>query len=184
MNVASAPYTTLTAVTDGARWDALWLANFLTHFNSRTIIRPTVAQQAVFVDACLQGAGGHAPGLGLYAYEFPDCIQRCQFSINSLEAFNILVCLRLWASHWTGQSVILFCDNWASVCATNSGRAKDHDVLLTIRHRPGAQMHVADALSRGTLSDRHAQRMQNLVEASEDELFAVPQVLFAPPIPI
>ena len=159
-----------------------------------------MAQQAVFVDACLQAAGGHAPGLGLYAYEFPDYIQRCQFSINSLEAFNILVCLRLWASHWTGQSVILFCDNWASVCATNSGRAEDpliraitrelwwitavHDVFLTIRHRPGAQMHVADVLSRGTLSDRHAQRMQNLVEASEDELFAVPQVLFAPPIPI
>ena len=60
-----------TPVNDEARRDALWLAHFLSHFNGTTLIKPTTAQIVAFVDACLEGAGGHSPGVGLYAYDFP-----------------------------------------------------------------------------------------------------------------
>ena len=79
---------------------------------------------------------------------------------------------------WAGQVVLLFSDNWAAVCASNSGRATDplirgsirelwwlcarYDVELIIRHRPGANMEVADTLSRAALSQQHHQRFLQL----------------------
>ena len=55
----------------GAQMDAAWLHAFLSRFNGHTLIRPAVADVVVYVDACLEGAGGHCPGVGLYAATFP-----------------------------------------------------------------------------------------------------------------
>ena len=187
-----------TPVGDEARLDALWLTHFLSQFNGITLIKPTVAQRVAFVDACLEGAGGHSPGSGLYKYEFPPSITTCQFSISALECFNILVGVRLWISSWQGSTVLLYSDNWAAVCAANSGRAQDplirasirelwllcaiKDVNLTIRHRPGESMQVADALSRATLSARHQRRVQALIAEADDLLLPVTHDVLAPPL--
>ena len=73
---------------------------------------------------------------------------------------------------WAAMHILLYSDNWASVCALNSGVAADpliracsreiwlltaiHDVELAVHHRHGAEMHTADALSRKGLSEAHA----------------------------
>ena len=44
----------------GVYLDATWLFCFLSHFNGRTLIRPSMADMVVYVDACLDGAGGTA----------------------------------------------------------------------------------------------------------------------------
>ena len=108
--------------------------------------------------------------------------------------------MRLWVSSWRGSSVLLFSDNWAAVCAANSGHAQDplirasirelwyqcatNDVELTIRHRPGESMVMADALSRASLSDRHRRRVQALMQETNDPLLTVPHTALAPPMPI
>ena len=184
----------------GAYLDATWLACFLSHFNGRTLIRPSVADVVVYVDACLEGVGGHCPGVGLYATTFPGSIVECGFSISSLECYNSLLCARLWAKLWSGRTVLLYCDNWAAVCAANSGRAEDplirasirelwlicaiSDVQLTIRHRPGHDMMTADALSRAGLSAKHAARVRQLIDQSDDPFTTLDPRLLAPPMSI
>ena len=71
-------------ITDKAKMDALWLTTFLHTFNGKTVIKPSTAQYIAFVDACLEGAGGHAPGVGYHSLVFPQCLQQCGFSISSL----------------------------------------------------------------------------------------------------
>ena len=182
----------------GAQMDAAWLHAFLSQFNGRTLIRPAVADVVVYVDACLEGAGGHCPGTGLYATAFPPSMINCQFSISSLECYNILLSAHLWSQEWTGKTVLLFCDNWSAVCAANSGRADDplirasirelwllcatSDVNLTIRHRPGHDMLVADALSRAALSEHHRARVRQLIEQADDPFTSLDPRLIAPPM--
>ena len=151
-------------VTEDARLDARWLAAFLPSFNGLTLIKPDVAQRVAEVDSCLEGGGGYCHQLGYYHMQYPPSITICDFSIASLECFNLLVAVRLWIVQWTGLITLLFSDNWAVVCALQSGRANDpliqacireiwwlaatNDVELVVRHRPGAELQTADTLSR------------------------------------
>lgn len=41
-----------------------------------------------------------------------------------LEMLSIIICLRLWGSHFHGKRIKVFCDNSAVVNVINSGRAK------------------------------------------------------------
>ena len=157
-------------ITHEARLDTLWLATFLRTFNGLTLIKPPIAGIVAFVDACPEGIGGYCPTVVYYAQALPHSFQQLHFSISSIECFNLLVGARRWIQAWRGQVVLLFSDNWAAVCAANSGRASDplirasirelwwlcayYDVELVIRHRPGAEMQDADTLSRAFLSQR------------------------------
>ena len=100
----------------------------------------------------------------------PTASSNYMFSISSVECFNLLLGTRRWIQSWRGQVVLLFSDNWAAVCAANSGRASNplirasirelwwlcayHNMELIIRHRPGADIQEADTLSRAFLSQR------------------------------
>ena len=142
-----------------ARADIIWFTSFLGLFNGVTLIKPSVAQHVIHVDSCFQGGAGLCAGLVLY----PSYLQEFGFSISSLECWNLLVAARLWLPTLTGTTVLIFCDNWATVAAINSGRATDpiirgslqelwwiaaaHDVQLEVRHKPGAEILAADTLS-------------------------------------
>ena len=161
-----------------SRLDVLWLATFLQAFNGLTLMKPPIAGLVAFVDACPEGIGCHCPTVGYYTQDLLHSFQQLQFSISSLECFNLLVGTRRWIQSWRGQVVLLFSDNWAAVCAANSGRARDpllrasirelwwlcayHNVELIIRHRPGANMQDADTLSRAFLSQRYFGRFSPL----------------------
>ena len=122
---------TLTApVTHDARMDATWLAAFLPHFNGITLIKSAVARFTVEVDSCLSGGGGVCEDLGFFKVTYPQHITACSFS---LECFNLLVSLRLWKHQWAGKHVLIFSDNWAVVCALQSGRAYDQLIQGCIR---------------------------------------------------
>ena len=125
-------------------------------------IKPSVAQHVIHVYSCLQGGGGLCSGPEYYKILYLDYLQ----AISSLECWNLLV------AALTGTTVFVFCDNWATVAAINSGRATDplirgslrelcwiassHDVQLEVRHKPGAEMLAADTLSRAAISSTAA----------------------------
>ena len=120
-------------ITHEARLDALWLTTFLQAFNGLTLIKPPIAGVVAFVDACPEGIGGHCLTVGYYVQALPHSFQQLHFSISSIECFNLLVGARRWIQAWRGQVVLLFSDNWAAVCAANSGRAIDPLIRASIR---------------------------------------------------
>ena len=187
-------------ITHDARLDAVWLATFLPAFNGRTIIKPTVAQIVAHVDACLEGAGGHCQQYRYYHFAFPPSILACAFCIAALECYNVLVAVRIWAPRWAGKTVLLYTDNWATVAAAESGAAMEplmrgavrelwrvcaiNDIDLVIRHKPGAAMVAADALSRIQDHRYTPSSVHRLFRDSTEEKIDVHHSLLLPPIPI
>ena len=110
-------------ISHGAKLDVAWFLSFLPMFNGITLMKAETAQMVAQVDACPAEAGGICAGLKYYAITFPEAITVCEFSIASLECFNILLACRIWMQYWRGLHVLLYSDNWASVCALNSGAA-------------------------------------------------------------
>ena len=126
-----------------------------------------------------------------YSLEYPDWLEE-------LECFNLLMAIRLWADEWRGRHILLYCDNWATVCSASSGRAEEplirsslrefwwlgalHDLHLEIRHRPGAEMEIADLLSRANTSKAYNDRFikKFISTSSEHQLFPRADILLPP----
>ena len=182
-----------------AKADIHWFLCFLGRFNGVTLIKPSVAQHVIHVDSCLQGGGGLCSGLQFYKISYPQFLVDLGLSISSLECWNLLVAARIWLPTLSGTTVLVFCDNWATVAAINSGRATDpiirgslrelwwlaasHDVQLEVRHKPGADMIAADTLSRATTSSTAAAKFAQFAHAAqESEVQPLPSALL-PPFP-
>ena len=182
-----------------AKADIHWFLCFLGRFNGVTLIKPSVAQHVIHVDSCLQGGGGLCSGLQFYKISYPQFLMDLGLSISSLECWNLLVAARIWLPTLSGTTVLVFCDNWATVAAINSGRATDpiirgslrelwwlaasHDVQLEVRHKPGADMIAADTLSRATTSSTAAAKFAQFAQtAQESEVQPLPAALL-PPFP-
>ena len=143
------------------------------------MVRELTVTRTIFVDSCLTGAGG-VNEKAYYSFEYPPTLQTCNLSISSLEAFNILVATRMWATEMQSQQVMLFCDNSAAVAGVQSGTARDplirgvarevwllcalHDIDMEVRHRPGALMQEPDLLSRRHLSADFQRRYRKFQE--------------------
>ena len=185
-------------ISDQARLDAAWFAAFLPHFDGVSLIKQETAEMVAQVDVCPSGAGEICAGLGFYALPFPASITELSFSIASLECFNVLIACRLWGPLWAGKHILLYSDNAATVAAANTGAAQDpliraavreiwliaaiHDIELVIRHRLGASMHTADALSRAHASQLHARKLEVLLADRKEPRFEVDDALLLPPL--
>ena len=183
-----------------AKRDMAWFICFLSSFNGVTMIKPETAQNLVWVDACLKGMGAIWEGEEFYSAELPEHRQRLGLSINAWECFNLLVALRTWVERWIGQTVLVYSDNWATVCAVNSGRAEDplmrgalremwllaasHDVELVVRHRAGVELVVPDILSRAMLSEAAAAKMADFESHARERRHLVPGAALWPPLPL
>ena len=168
--------------------------------HGKTMMKVTQAQRVVHVESCLQAGGGICKGVGYYKQAYPDSITDCRFSINALECFNVLISVRLWVTLWSGLVVLVFVDNWATVCALNSGRATDplmraalreiwwltelNDVEIVVRHKPGAEMDTADTLSRADVSRVHAEKYRRFAASATEPQHGVTSTMLSPPLPI
>ena len=183
-------------LSEEAKADLAWFGAFLHSFNGISMMKSKVAQFVVHVDSCLHGGGGVCDGLGYYKQSYPASIKDCHFSINALECLNTLIAIRLWSKEWTGTTVLIFVDNWATVCALNSGRAQDPlmrgalreawwlaalmDVNIEVRHKPGSQMTVADTLSRADLSELCARRYEEFARDTTERQRSVTWNMLGP----
>ena len=86
------------------------------------------------------------------------------YNIAHLEILNIIVALKVWATHWANRRIRIHCDNMAVVEILSSGRARDPTLALIARniwficlifhiqivvvHIPGTSNALADILSR------------------------------------
>ena len=183
-----------------AKRDIAWFGCFLAGYNGVTMMKPAVAQQLVGVDACLQGLGAVWEGHQYYSVAIPEYCRMLNLSINAWECFNLLVSVRCWADHWRGQTVLIYSDNWATVCAVNSGRAEDPlmrgalrelwllaanwDIDLRVRHRPGVELVIPDLLSRAMTSAEASCKAGAYMDMVEEGELVVERASLLPPLPL
>ena len=178
-------------ISKDAKDDLRWFLKFLDRYNCKAVIRSFVTDTISFdVDACLVGGGGISEQLGYFFYNFPNHLQ--DKHISQLECFNVLVCLRVFASLLNGQTVKIFCDNAASVWALDTGKVRDsfmacvlrevwfvcalNDIHLSISHKPGAELETADLLSRGYKGYSDWLKLNNFRQETKLKLFEVEPV--------
>ena len=149
-----------------AQRDINWLAKFLPNFNGVTIFDHRPIAFHIELDACLQGFGARC-GNQVYAFSIP--LGYMDLNIVHLEMLNILGALRVWNNTWKKSRVCIACDNEAVVYVLKSGRTRDltlaaiarniqlqvatWDINLQVNHIAGWNNHVADLLSRWTLTE-------------------------------
>ena len=73
-------------------------------------------------DSCLPACGGFWEGKYFHS-KFPS-----EYSINILEMFAIIVCLKLWGNFFKGKRIQIFCDNESVCFCLNTG--KSHNEIL------------------------------------------------------
>ena len=142
----------------------------------RILEKHDVACQAELeLDACLTGCGAYA-GTHYYSERFPESVLRENHPIAHLELLNVVVATKVWAKKWTGQRVRVDCDNTNACLAIQSGRTRDpymqrcareifmvctvHDIELRAVHKPGAELHRADALSRAHTDPKFVRKLE------------------------
>ena len=100
------------------RKDFLWWENFIDVFSGVEIIPAPTASLAVYGDACVQGGGSWYPAVGEYfSMLFPDYMCSPDTPIHIKEFVIVILCVRLWGEQWSGQRIVIYCDN-DSVCDT------------------------------------------------------------------
>ena len=123
-------------------------------------------------------------------------IRELELPISSIECFNLLVALRLWGDEWRGSTVLLFSDNWATVCAMESGRAQDPlirammreawmvaavgDSDLVVRHLPPCRHGGWRTSSVGNRSQKRRGKRLIILEPGVE--IRVPETLLRPPM--
>ena len=96
--------------------------------------------------------------------------------------------------------MLLFCDNAATVSAMTSSRATDpliraslrecwwltaiNDVHLVVRHRPGAEMHILDLLSRVGTSESFNKMFAEFKSSTSEIVAVITSNMLMPPIHI
>lgn len=160
------------------RKDLEWFRKFLSKYNGRTLIvgdEPTVIIEA---DSCLTGGGGRMGDL-CYAFEYPTSIASTMH-ISQMEALNCVVAARVFLEDSCNLCAQIVCDNEGAVASLSSGRARDmvlgamcrafwyfsasRNIRFKFVHRPGAEMVVADALSRRHLGPNDLSKAKAIIE--------------------
>lgn len=145
--------------------DVKWFYLYSKSSNGISLYSTNLPQVVIECDSSLQGAGGNSHKY-CYTWTYTDAHKIRFPAIHQMEAVNILVAYRTLAHQHTDDptSVLILTDNSSSSTALMTGRTKDpilgacarelwleaarHDDTITIEHRPGTQIPLADALSR------------------------------------
>ena len=133
-------------------------------WNGSLIFFPSSLVQQKFsrnIDSWLTGVGG-VWNNRVYSAPIPTFVG-LDLNITQLEMINVLIALRVWASHWVHSTVRFSCDNLAVVQVVTSGKTKDsflnaclrniwlvtatYDIDLLIDHIQGSKNIIADSLS-------------------------------------
>ena len=139
--------------------DLSWFIRFLKTFNGTVRFRRESVAHEAHVDATLTGIGG-AWGNRVYAERIPDHLIN-KYLITKYEMYNVVIALKVWAHAWKNKIIHVHCDNenTVRVCTRDSFLnrclheiwlvAAENNITVKLKHIPGKDNSVADALSRG-----------------------------------
>lgn len=154
-----------TTLSHDFKLDLLWFVRFARAANGVFYYTPHRKVLEIQCDSSLVGGGGTALNW-YYAWKYTPAHLRNYPLIHHLEAINLVVALKTLAPHIAepGATILISTDNEASSWALQSGRTKDsvfascsreiwlqaliHNYHVTIQHKRGSLIPMADALSR------------------------------------
>lgn len=159
--------------------DVFW---FLSYANSSNGILLYTPDRQVFELECDSSlaAGGGCFGHLCYTWPYPNHHTDRFTTIHELEAVNLLVSYKTFSSFIPPSNalVVIYTDNMASSYALGTGRTKDSTLAscarelwllaaknshhITIEHKPGSQLQLADALSRLSIDPSKAAFVQHM----------------------
>ena len=97
------------------------------------IISPAVCL-SVLGDAYPQGGGSWNPARAEYfSCRFPEYMCSADTPIHIKEFVVVLLCIRMWGQEWTGQRIMIFCDNESVVETCVNQKPKDHEMQKLLR---------------------------------------------------
>ena len=116
------------------RKDFMWWQKFMEKFSGvEMIISPTVCL-SVLGDAYPQGGGSWNPARAEYfSSRFPEYMCSADTPIHIKEFLVVLLCIRMWGQEWTGQRIMIFCDNESVVETCVNQKPKDHEMQKLLR---------------------------------------------------
>ncbi len=146
---------------------SLWITflkqwNGLTFFYSDLVFLPDDIQ--LFTDAAPSvGFGGYYQGRW-FASPWPPQMRDSPQSSALFELYPLVIAAFLWGKNWTSSSILVHCDNEATVHCINKGRSHSlalmpllrrliwisacDQFIITAKHIPGSKNLIADSLSR------------------------------------
>ena len=105
--------------------DILWWYSYIKDFNGVSfIINPGITSLSYAGDACKKGGGAYFAS-EYWSRRLPDDMCGDDPPIHLKEFHVLLISMRQWGPHWTGQAVELFCDNTAVVDVCNNQKPRD-----------------------------------------------------------
>lgn len=176
----AAPDSGQVAVSVSVRADVKWFALYAERSNGIHLIDPDLQELIFTCDSSLRAGGGHS---STHYYTLPYTAQHCKKYTNStqLEAVNLVVAYRTLLPRCTaGMKVVIYTDNMSSASALSTGRTRDsalaacsrqlwleaalQDHTVEIRHKPGSEIPLADALSRFYDKKKRQQALKMVAE--------------------
>lgn len=154
-----------TTLSDEFRLDVRWFIMYAKQGNGVSLISTVRSEVQIECDSSLSGGGGVGEHF-CYTWKYPNKLVTDYPNIHELEAINLTVAYKTLAPKMAnpGQKIIIWTDNSSSAFALETGRTKDttlaacarelwlqaaiNDQVLEIRHKPGAEIPLSDALSR------------------------------------
>ena len=114
--------------------DFLWWQKFIEVFNGVELIPPITVSLAVYGDACPQSGGSRNQVRGKYfALKFPYYLCSPDIPIHVKEFIVVILSIRLWGQTFTGQRIIIYCDNDAVCDAIFHQKPKDSNMQQLLR---------------------------------------------------
>ena len=148
--------------------DLLWWCKFLKTYNGVSMMAIedwSSPDEILESDATLTGCGGwFSERREFFHVEFPSFLLELDLHINQFELLAVMICIKLWSSHFVNKNILLKCDNQTTVSVLNSGSSKDSFLQKCLREIlyyaarfnfevkavffPGVENRTADLLSR------------------------------------
>lgn len=164
--------------------DVQWFSCYAKSSNGILLYTPVHDVYEFECDSSL-AAGGGCFGSAGYIWPYPQHHKDRFQSIHELEAVNLLVCCKTFAHVLPSSNalIIIYTDNMASSYALESGRTRDPTLAacarelwllaasnshnISIKHKRGSQLQLADALSRTTIDPSKAAFVHHLTSSQQ-----------------